>query len=211
MVFCFEEVSDYFCWMKKLFFVSLVSSILFSCNDKSSQSNNSISNEDSSIAFFPVTSFLKGQLIELDSLPVTVLRVLTIQNKSDSFWVKKEAVHPLLQDFFSEEINSRNLIGYFKESKFNDQSVDAITFTYDPIKPLPDSITIKHWDVYIKQQTGKVKRIYMLKQVKQDADNFALQLTWEAGKWAKIVTILNKPKGESELIKEEKFIWNFTE
>ena len=188
---------------------SLVAFCLYACNNKSQQAEQAAIIIDSTVAFFPVTSFLKGQLIALDSLPVTVLRIVTIKGKSDSFWIKKENVQPLLDDFFTQEINTTNLTAFFKESKFNDEGVDAITYTYEPKAALPDSILLKHWDVYVKLQTGKVKRVYMVKQVKQEAEIFTLQLTWVTDKWAKIVTILNKSAGESELIKEEQFVWGF--
>ncbi len=188
---------------------SLVAFFLYACNNKSKQAEQAANIIDSAVAFFPVTSFLKGQLIALDSLPITVLRIVTIKGKSDSFWIKKENVPPLLKDFFTQEINTTNLTALFKESKFNDEGVDAITYTYEPKAALPDSIQLKHWDVYVKLQTGKVKRVYMVKQVKQGAEIFTLQLTWVTDKWAKIVTILNKPAGESELIKEEQFVWDF--
>lgn len=188
---------------------SLVAFFLYACNNKSKQAEQAATIIDSAVAFFPVTSFLKGQLIALDSLPITVLRIVTIKGKSDSFWIKKENVPPLLKDFFTQEINTTNLTALFKESKFNDEGVDAITYTYEPKAALPNSISLKHWDVYVKLQTGKVKRVYMVKQVKQGAEIFTLQLTWVTDKWAKIVTILNKPAGESELIKEEQFVWGF--
>ena len=111
---------------------SLAALFLYSCNNKSKQAEQTTSISDSTVNFFPVTSFLKGQLIALDSLPITVLRIVTIKGKSDSFWIKKETVPPLLEDFFTQEINTTNLTRFFKESKFNDQGLDAITFTYEP-------------------------------------------------------------------------------
>ena len=195
--------------MKKMIVYSLLAFFLYACNNKNKQVDKVATITDSTVAFFPVSSFLKGQLIALDSLPITVLRIVTIKGKSDSFWIKKESVPPLLEDFFTQEINATNLIALFKESKFNDEGVDAITYTYEPKAALPDSIQLKHWDVYVKLQTGRVKRVYMVKQVKQGSEIFTLQLTWVTDKWAKIVTILNKPAGESELIKEEQFVWGF--
>ena len=195
--------------MKKMILYSLAALFLYSCSGKTKQAEQAATINDSTIEFFPVTSFLNGQMMALDSSPVTVLRIVTIKGKSDSFWIKKETVPPLLEDFFTQEINTTNLTRFFKESKFNDQGLDAITFTYEPRPPLPDSISLKHWDVYVKLQTGKVKRVYMVRQVKQGAEMFTLQLTWVTDKWAKIVTILNKPTGESELVKEEQFVWGF--
>ena len=199
--------------MKKyVFFIALLYFVP-GCNNKSEQSDTVAevkpAADTSKVTFFPVTSFLKGQLLVLDSLPVTVLQVKTVGKKSDSSWLKKENIRPILQPFISQEINADNLTGFFKQSKFNDQTVEAITFTYDPIAALPDSIHIRHWDVYIHPETGKVKKVYLLKNAEENGKKYTLQLTWETDHWSKIVTILNKPGGNSEVESEIKLVWNF--
>ena len=103
------------------------------------------------------------------------------------------------------------LLHFLKQTKFNDQTVEAITFTYEPIILLPDSITIRHWDVYIQPETGKVKKVYLLKRLNIDGKKYTEQLTWQTDKWAKIVTILNKPDGSSEVESEIKLVWDFNE
>jgi hypothetical protein len=201
--------------MKKNLFCIAVLCVIFSCNNKTKEPDNTIETttaiDSVKVTFFPVTSFLKGQLLILDSLQVTMLQVKTIGKKSDSSWLKKENIRPLLQPFISQEIGTENLVAFFKQTKFNDQTLDAITFTYDPIAVLPDSITTRHWDVYIQPETGKVKKVYLLKQLDKDGKKYIQQLTWETDKWAKIVTILNNPDGSSEIESEVKLVWNFNE
>jgi len=199
--------------MKKIFFCIAVLFALFSCNSKteepSSVTETKPRTDSAKVTFFPVTSFLKGQLLVLDSLPVTVLQVKTVGKKTDSTWLKKDRIRAILQPFISQEITADNLTSFFKQTKFNDQTVEAITFTYDPVAVLPDSITIRHWDVYIQPETGRVKKVYLLKQVNKNDNKYTQQLTWETDKWAKIVTILNKPDGSSEIESETKLIWDF--
>jgi hypothetical protein len=201
--------------MKKNLFCIAVWSIIFSCNNKTEEAKPATElkpeTDSAKVTFFPVTSFLKGQLLELDSLPVTVLQVTTVGKKTDSTWLKKEKVRPILQPFISQEIGADNLTKFFRQTKFNDQTVEAITFTYEPLAALPDSITFKRWDVYIHPETGKVKKVYLLKQINQDGKNYIQQLTWQTDHWAKIVTILNKPGGSSQVENEIKLVWNFNE
>ncbi len=201
--------------MKKNPFCIALLCVIFSCNNKTKEPDNTVETttaiDSAKVTFFPVTSFLKGQLLILDSLPVTTLQVKTIGKKSDSSWLKKESIRPLLQPFISQEIGADNLTAFFKQTKFNDQTLDAITFTYDPIAVLPDSITMKHWDVYIQPETGKVKKVYLLKRLDKDEKKYIQQLTWETDHWAKIVTILNNPDGSSEIESEVKLVWNFNE
>ena len=45
-----------------------------------------------------------------------------------------------------------------------DQTINAVTFSYDPKTRLPDSIKLNHWDIYIDPQKNTVQRIYMVKE-----------------------------------------------
>lgn len=170
---------------------------------------------DSSVAkhdsFFPVTSFIKGQLLTLDSLLVTPLHTITTGSRTDSIWIKKNQLASLLNTFLSPEIKETNLTSYFKETSFKDQTINAITFTYDPFIALPDSISLRHWDIYIDPESGKISKIYLVKQVKEKGVITTQQLTWKTDKWASINTLLNKPGANDTLLKTEKFIWNFNE
>jgi hypothetical protein len=160
-------------------------------------------------SFFPVTSYLKGQIITLDSLPITPLQITTIKGKSDSVWIQKNDLKKLLAPFLSAIINETNLVTFFTETKFNDQTLNAITFTYDPSRIIPDSISLRHWDVYVNPETGIVEKVYIVKNSKEDKNNLTQQLTWKSNEMAKITTILNKEDGNQELLKEVVYTWKF--
>lgn len=203
--------------MKKLFF-PVLAFIAISCNRNANNAATTTAeqpapaiNETRKDSFIPVTSFIKGQLRSFDSLLVTPLHTTTINDKTDSVWLKQQALIPLLKDFLSPEIKESNLIQFFKQTSFNDQTINAITFTYDPSTTLPDSISLRHWDVYIEPESGKISKIYLVKQQNEKEGSITRQLTWKTDKWASINTILNKPDGTTVLLKAEKFIWNFNE
>lgn len=185
--------------------------MLHSCTNNPEQAPAPLETENKNHidSFFPVTSFIRGQILTLDSLPVTPLQITTVKQKTDSVWIHKEDLKPLLITFITPVINETNLTKYFKETKFNDQTLNAVTFTYDPISRIPDSITLRHWDVYIDPEKGTVLKVYMVKNIKENNQSFTQQLTWQTNKMAKISTILNKPDGNMELLKEVVFVWNF--
>jgi hypothetical protein len=160
-------------------------------------------------SFFPVTAYLKGQMLQFDSMPVTPLHIITIRDKSDSQWIKREQLKSFLSAFLEPEITETNLIKYFTETRFNDQTVNAITLSYDPIGTLPDSMTLKSWNVYIDPKTGNVTGVFIVKRTKAGNQSITQQLTWENNTSAQIVNILNKPDGSGEILNQEKFIWNF--
>ena len=157
---------------------------------------------------FPVTQFLRAQLKELDTLPVTPLLLKTKNGKTDSIWMKRTDLRTNAQPFLSPEIDSATMNPFYKENSFLDQTINAYTFSYDPKKQLPDSIHLTHWDVYMNPQTNMVERIYMVKEKDSANQNITTQLTWLVNKWYSIRTI-TQSKGQKAEIKEEKMIWDF--
>jgi hypothetical protein len=198
--------------MKTIFFITVLAGCFLGCtNKKATETSLPINNNDTEtkVSFFPVTSFLKGQMLQFDSLAVAPLHITTIHEKIDSEYIKREQLKTLLQSFLTPEINETNLTQYFKETKFNDQTINAVTLTYEPAKELPDSINILNWNVYVKPETGTVTKIYMVKHISKNGQKIIQQLIWQSDHYAQISEILEKADGSSELLKEEKFIWNF--
>ncbi|MEO7766557.1 MAG: hypothetical protein ABIS01_03990 [Ferruginibacter sp.] len=196
--------------MKRYRSIAIAILVLLGCSQNAEKNatiteNNGLKTD----SFFPVTSFIKGQMIILDSLPVTPLRLTSIKGNTDSVWLTKTALKQQLQSFLTPAINETGLTKYFKETKFNDQTLNTVTFTYEPIIVLPASITLRHWDVYINPQTGTVTKVYIVKAIKKDDQLFTQQLTWQTDKLAKISTFLNKPDETMNLLKEVVFIWKF--
>ena len=157
-------------------------------------------------AFFPVTDYIKGQIREITEKQVNPIKYVTIKGHTDSSWLKMEELPAAFDDFLHPEIDSMNLISLFKETKFMDQTINAVTFTYDPIATLPDSMHLEHWDLYIDPATGKIKRVYM---VKTAGEGRIRQLTWQGDRWCKIVDIVSKADGTSAVEKEVKITWEF--
>ena len=156
--------------------------------------------------FFPVTEYLKGEIFNIKNTGINPLKYTVVNGVTDSVWLKLEQLDSAFSEFLHPQIDSVNLIAYFTESNFMDQSLNAATFTYDPSGNLPDSMKLKHWDVYIDPKTSKVKRVYL---VKQPDKNKTLQLTWISGQSCKITTITIDERGEMKAGKEEKIIWDF--
>lgn len=161
-------------------------------------------------SFFPVTEYLLGQIKDLDSLPITPLKITTINGTIDSVWIKREQLRSFIQPFINAKIDSASLHNYFAEHSFLDETIHAFTFTYDPIVTLPDTMVIRHWDVYINPDNNKVQRIYIVKTLNKNPSTQTIQLTWKSGYYCQITTITEQD-GKAPQIKEEKIIWNFND
>jgi len=156
--------------------------------------------------FFPVTDYLEGQLFDLGQRGITPLKYFTTKGRTDSAWLKQNEVRVAVREFLEPRIDSVNLVNLFSEKQFMDQTLDAVTLTYEPSGILPDTMKLLQWTVYINPETGKVKRIYM---VKQGPGNKTMQLTWLSDKWCKITTLANDATGNLVVESEEKITWDF--
>jgi hypothetical protein len=195
-------------FLSTLFFISL---FFISCKEQQSQINQQTakdSTEDNT--FFPVTQFILGELAQIDSLPVTPLKIISEDGKEDSIWMKNKDVRIFAQPFLQPKIDTANLKGLFAQKSFLDQTINAYTFSYDPVSTLPDTMQLKRWDVYIDPQKNKVRRIYIVKEIRENnaVTKQTIQLTWMAAHWCKITTITGQGNNPPK-IKEEKMIWDF--
>ena len=195
--------------MNKHWFASFIIVLFYSCASQKDKAPSTIQEPNQPDSFFPVTSYIKGQIHLVDSLPITPLKITVVKGKADSIWLTKVALKSMLQPFLTPVIGETNLMPYFTETRFNDQTINAITFTYEPSQTLPDSIPLRQWSVYVDPEKSVVSKIYMVKQLKEKDQNLTQQLTWQSNKSAKISTILNKADGNLELLREEEFVWNF--
>ncbi len=194
--------------MKLINFISFIMLFLLSCNDPS----QGIQAEDKTIqkndlpSFFPVTDFLKGQIAEIKKESINPLKITKVNKHLDSMWLKMEDLDTEFAAFLTPEIDSTNLTGLFSEKRFLDQTIDAFTFTYDPINNLPDTFLLRRWDVYIDPKSNTVKRVYMIKET---PDHKKIQLTWQTNKNCRIISIANDLKGNDFVEKEVTIKWDF--
>ena len=193
------------------FLLSLI--ILSGCKTKKENTPSTISLKtqigatDTDDNFFPVTSFIKGEILGFKNSRETLLKTTRAGSHTDTAWLKYNELDAAFASFLSPVIDTANLKGIFTENKFLDRTLNAFTFTYDPVHDIPDTFAFRHWDVYVNPDNGKIKRIYLLKR--QSDDTF-LQLTWQSNKFFKIVTTKNV-SGKTQIIKEEKISRSYGE
>lgn len=191
--------------MKKILLFLVIPAFLFSCSNDPKDST-AVQVKEEAPDFFPVTSYIKGQIGEIKSAGINPLQIVSAGNKTDSAWLKVEAMDSAFAEFLSPEIDSANMSEWFKETKFLDRTLNTYTFTYEPRKALPATMTIRRWDVYINPQTNRVVRIYMEKSGKDQQD---IQLNWQSNGSSKAIYISTDASGKQAVNKEVLIKWNF--
>jgi len=182
--------------------------LFFSCKHKK---NDSIVSEyptedttNAAPSFFPVTGFIEGQIAELKNSNKKITAYLSKANKTDSMPLLPKIWDSVFADFHLPNIDSATLSKYFKETKFEDQTLEAITLSYDAKETLPNDILWKHWDIYINPETNEVERIYMVKSL---PNNTTLQLTWIPGNSCKKTFITEGDTTNKMMVSEATYQW----
>ena len=157
-------------------------------------------------SFFPVTSFIEGQIVDLKNMGKNPMKIVSTDNHFDTSWVNVSSFEQVFFDYTHPSIDSVNYSTLFEEKKFLDQSIGLVTFTYDPIKTTKDTIVWKHWDVYVNPENNKVSRIYL---VKNYAKNKIKQLTWLPGKSCREIVINELPDGKSIIESDITLKWDY--
>lgn len=187
--------------------------IVTSCNSgsdldqeiKDANIESGVTAESESNSFFPVTSFIRGQLAQIKNNGINPMKVTTGLNKNDTTWLQTENFNEHFDAFLHPVIDTANLLPFFTETKFEDQTLGTFTFMYTPSRPLPDSISLQNWAVYISPETNRVTRVYIVKTTGKNMQ----QLTWETDKYCKIVLIETGKDGKQYVAKEENIYWKF--
>ena len=198
--------------LSRIFFGTVIFFAACNTNKKSRVDTPTINNPQVTIGdtvsnFFPVTSYLKGEIFSIKNGGITPVKKTTVAKITDSIWVKEADFQTTFAAFLSPVIDTSNLKKTYTEKRFLDQTLNAFTFTYDPLNGEDNGFTFKHWDVYVDPETNKVRRIYLTKKIDVNTE---LLLTWQSGKWCKIITVKNI-EGKTTIIKEEKISWSYEE
>ncbi len=190
--------------MKIHFSFALLLIVQLSCT----QPNNTVKQvqEKENSEFFPVGNYIKGQLIDIQNKGITPIKFIKKNEALDSSWIKTSQMESEFSEYTEPSIDSITVAPFFTVKKFFDQTLNLITLSYDPTGPIPDSIPWRHWDIYIDPETNTIKRIYLVKSLK---NNSIRQLTWITGKYCKAITIEEDLQGKSTISNEVIIKWGY--
>jgi hypothetical protein len=96
--------------MLKLIGILILYCLIISCNN-----DRGLTAPAENRDFFPVTSFLKGQVHEVDSLKLPFLEYRTLNNKTDTVAASPEEFYNLAAEFTEFDINDMSIKRYYTE------------------------------------------------------------------------------------------------
>ena len=190
-----------------LYFLTLLI-LLVSCNQEKKENEKSTAKlTEEEAVFFPVTDFLKGQLIEIRERGIAPVFYQDKKGKMDSTWIKMDSLKGFVADFLSPSIDSFAMAKYYTSKKFFDQTLGRIKLTYEANKFLPKSNPWLSWNVYIDPEKGTVDKIYLVKSV---SPNQKLLLNWNCKTQCSITGIEEDEKTKTTIVFRKEIIkWKY--
>lgn len=163
--------------------------------------------ETKEVEFFPVTSFIEGQVHIVDSFQSLTMRYRTIGNKKDTALISVDEFRQLAREFTRPDFNDPKQKQYYKENSFADQSIKAVTFNYSTDRP---DLEIQRVDVVVDASAvmnDKVRSIYMEKQSRHQDTFVYKKLYWRSDRNFQVITTreIDKKPGIVSVVKVE---WN---
>ncbi len=160
-------------------------------------------------AFFPVVSYLKGQVAHIDSSLYTLIQVNKSGNGADTVYLLREAFKNAAQPFISlPDITAGKLKEKYTESRLYDETLDRFIITYTP-KDHDEDLEILRQDVVITPNTGdgdKVESVYIERQQSGGDSTVQQKMSWEVATGFTIRAIIQK-KNSPEKLQNTEVTW----
>ena len=162
------------------------------------------------VAVFPALSFIKSQIAHVDSSFYRIIKIETLNNVSDSSYVKREDFSKLASDFVSlPDISEKKLSKLYTEERLFDQLLNRAVLVYTPIK---EGQEILKMEIVITPGPAgdKVKNIIISTNQNENGKLVSKNLLWMVDESFQVVKIV-LAEDKSEKITITKVIWNKNE
>lgn len=188
--------------MNRVLVILVFAILLFSCSQKKKQQNN----EEQ---FFPVSSYLKGQVAQMDSSLSTIMAIQQQDSsKPDTTYVRNKEFKSYAKEFLDlPDISSDKLRGDYQVTNMYDDLLDSYIFTYTTDEK--DDV-IKKQDVLVEPgENGEnnIKTINIDKWETKGDSTIHKNMVWDSGKRFLIITKVQK-NNQPEKIHTLEVKWN---
>ena len=181
--------------MKNLLKVLCIILFAVSCSSDETHDNANIS-------FFPIAGNINAELKELDTLPVGINKYTTSGNVTDTGVASKEELKQAADALIKPDISDPAIKKYYTETVFYDKSSDFLTMSYATTSDKPE---VRKIEVLIKQETDKLRSIYVEKVQKKNDSVINNRMVWTPGKSLQVITITSLDGKEN--VKTVKYAW----
>ena len=167
------------------------------------------SDKEKDEAFFPVASFLKSQVAQVDSTLNSIRQYNYIDStRTDTVFIHRDQFRALAKDFLSiPDLTSSEFKGRYKEDKQFDETLNRALFTYTPVKP--EKEFIQRQEVLIRPDPGgdKITTIIINSTINTKDSAVQKKMLWQVDRSFQVITT-RQLAGQPETTTTTKVVWN---
>lgn len=193
--------------LKPAFWLAFISCAVYACFSLVScknKSSNETPAEDSSAVYYPINSYIRQQIEQVDTTPYYVYRVLVVNNHKDSTTINRAVFDSLAKQFLQPELEEDALKKNFTESVYEDQSTNSVTLTYSPKN---NNTSVQNAMVLLDPDSQNVKWIF-INTLQNKGDSTVIQkIGWKGSESAYLNRSVSHANGKTSETKLN-IVWN---
>jgi hypothetical protein len=186
--------------MNNIIFALSILCLMGACKGKKKES-------DPDKKIFNTISFLKGQVTDVDTSMYNILKIETVDGRSDTTNIRREEFRKYAKDFLEvPDISSAGMKDDYDVSQQYDTLTKMAYFSYTATEP---ELEVRREDVVIdpsNEGNSQIRHIYINMVINNDDSTVDKKMFWQINKMFRIVTITQKEKAP-ESIRILEVIW----
>jgi len=159
--------------------------------------------------FFPVLSFLQGQVADIDTSLHRIYKLVYVDSlRIDTVYIHRENFREEAKDFMSiPDLSQSKYQDRYTEEKISDEMMNRVLLIYTPVSP--DKEEIQRQEVLIKPDPAgdKVTNIIIHSVVNTKDSAVQKRLLWKMDQSFQVTTI-KQLAGQPETTSTIKVVWN---
>ena len=162
--------------------------------------------------FFPVLSFLKSQVADIDTSLYSIRKYVIIDSlDADTIYVPREKFRDIATDFLTiPDLSEPKYKDRYQEEKIFDETLNSVLLTYTPLNPEKEQV--QRQEVLIKPDPSgdKITNIIINLSVDTKDSSVHKRMLWKVDQGFQVITT-RQLAGQPETIRTEKVIWGENE
>ena len=159
--------------------------------------------------FFPVSSFLKSQVADVDTSLYSIRKVTYVDSsRSDTAFYRREQFKELASEFLNlPDISTSEYEDRFTEERQYDETMDRAILRYQPVNAEKEEIQLEELLIKPDPPHDKVTSIIINYSRNSKDSSVQKRMLWEVNKSFQVTTTRQLP-GQKETELTYKVIWN---
>jgi len=159
--------------------------------------------------FFPVSSFIKSQVADVDTSLYSIRKVTYIDStKSDTAFYRREQFKELASEFLHlPDISTSEFEDRFTEERQFDETMNRAILRYQPVNSEKEEIQLEELLIKPDPPNDKVTSIIINYSKNSKDSSIQKRMLWEVNRSFQVTTIRQLP-GQKETELTYKVIWN---